>query len=113
VDCVDIVTEVGVEKAVFHWFSGPVDMLKKLLDYGYYISATPAAAYSREHRAIIENTPLESLLLETDSTVAYKGEPSEPAHILKTLSAVTEIKNVRKETVAAKTTENARSVFKI
>jgi len=112
-DCVSIAIEAGVKKAVFHWFSGPLDVLKQLLDEGYYASATPAAAYSKEHRTVIEKTPLESLVLETDSPVTYRGEPSEPAHILKALSAVAQLKNEKEETVAQKTTENARLIFQI
>jgi TatD DNase family protein len=112
-DCVNAAIEIGVMKAVFHWFSGPLDVLEKLLDYGYYISATPAASYSKEHRKAIENTPLDSLLLETDSPVAYKGETSDPSHILKSLLAVAEIKGEKEETIAERTTENARSIFKI
>ena len=32
----------NLKKAVFHWYSGPIDILKELLLMGYYISATPA-----------------------------------------------------------------------
>ena len=112
-DCVNMVIEAGVKKAVFHWFSGPHEALKKLLEHGYYVSATPAAAYSKEHRRVISNTPLESIILETDSPVVYAGEAAEPAHIIKTLEAVAEIKGRSKETVAEETTENARQLFKI
>ena len=110
-DCVNTTIEVGVEKAVFHWFTGSLDDLKRLLDSGYHVSATPALAYSKEHRAVIENTPLDQILLETDSPVSYQGEPSEPSHVLKALSAVAELKKEKKETVAEKTTENAKIVF--
>lgn len=112
-DCVDIAAEMEVEKAVFHWFTGPPDALKKLLDHGYYVSATPAAAYSKYLKATVADTPLERLLLETDSPVAYRGETSEPAHLHKALSAVAELKGLKEETVAEKTTENARLVFGI
>jgi TatD DNase family protein len=112
-DSVNITAETGVKKAVFHYFTGSVGNLKRLLDQGYYVSATPAAAYSKEHRAVIENTPLEHLLLETDSPVSYQGETSEPSHILKALSAVAELKKEKQETVAEKTTENAKIVFGI
>lgn len=112
-DCVDMTVEAGVKKAVFHWFSGPLDVLKKLLDYGYYISATPAAAYSKEHRKVIENTPLENIVLETDTPVVYVGEVSEPAHIVKALNAVAELKGEKVGVVAEKTTENARKIFNI
>ena len=110
-DCVEITIEMEVRKAVFHWFTGPEEALKNLLDHGYYVSATPAANYSREHRAAIRNTPLENLLLETDSPVMYRGEKAEPAYVLRSLSAVAELKGICKEKIAEETTENARRVF--
>ena len=112
-DCVEITVEMEVQKAVFHWFTGPEEALRKLLDNGYYISATPAANYSKEHRRVIRNTPLENLLLETDSPVTYRGEKAEPAHVLKSLSAVAELKGESREKIAEKTTENARRIFGI
>lgn len=112
-DCVNMTIEANVKKAVFHWFTGPDDALKKLLEHGYYISATPAAAYSNEHRRTILNTPLENIILETDSPVVYSEETSEPAHLVKALKSVAELKGESIEVVAEKTTENARRIFKI
>jgi len=112
-DCVNITIESGIKKAIFHWFSGPLKDLKKLLDHGYYVSATPAAAYSKEHRKIIRETPLENIVLETDSPVAYAGEPAEPAHVVKALNAVAKLKREKVEVVAEKTTENAKRIFEI
>jgi len=110
-DCVNTVIETGVEKAVFHWFTGALSVLKKLLDKGYYVSATPALSYSKEHKSIIENTPLDRILLETDSPVTYQGESAEPCQVLKALHYVAELKKEKKETVAQITTENAKKVF--
>lgn len=112
-DCLEIVRDVGVKRAVFHWFSGPTNVLQGLLKENYFISATPAAVYSQAHRAAIRKTPLENLFLETDSPVKYRGETSEPAHIIKSLEAVAELKGINKKTVANRTTENAKNVFKI
>ena len=47
-DCVQLVMEAQVQKAVFHWFSGPLEILDKVLKHGYFISATPAAAFSEK-----------------------------------------------------------------
>jgi len=113
IDCANMVIEAGVKKAVFHWFSGPPEVLKKIIDYGYYISATPAATYSKEHRKAIMKAPLENIVLETDSPVVYAGEIAEPAHIIKALRAVAEIKDEKIEIIAEKTTENARRIFRI
>ncbi|HIE18949.1 TPA: hypothetical protein EYP75_04405, partial [Candidatus Bathyarchaeota archaeon] len=68
---------------------------------------------SKEHRAAIRNTPVENILLETDSPVSYRGEIAEPSHVLKSLSAVAELKGETKKRISEKTTENARRIFGI
>lgn len=112
-DCLALVNEAQIGKAVFHWFSGPLEVLDKLLNCGYFISATPAAAYSEKHQRAITSTPLEHLLLETDSPVSYEGERSEPAHVFKTLKAVAKIKGMKEEEVAEMTTKNALKFFNL
>ena len=72
-DAYRIVREIGVEKAVFHWYSGPLEVLAGILDSGYFVSAAPSLEYSKAHREAIAKTPMESLLLETDSPVKYRG----------------------------------------
>ena len=112
-DCLKLVVESRVESAVFHWFSGPRDVLDEIIDRGYYISATPAAAYSKEHRSAVKNAPLENIVLETDSPVSYKGEVAEPAHVTRTLKAVAQLKGLEEPYIEEKTTENARKLFRI
>jgi len=112
-DAVDMAIETGVRKAIFHWFTGPSGTLIKLLEQGFLVSATPAVEYSKEHRRVIVNTPLESLLLETDSPVNYRGLESEPAHVARSLLAVAALKGLSENTVAEKTTQNASRIFGI
>ncbi|PDM26107.1 DNase, partial [Candidatus Bathyarchaeota archaeon B24-2] len=109
----ELVKGYDVEKAVFHWFSGPESVLKDILDSGYYISATPAAEYSKAHREAVMKTPLERIVLETDCPVRYKDEESEPIFVLKTLRAVAEIKEVEDVEVAKQTTKNALHIFEL
>ena len=68
-----IVRETGVRRAVFHWYSGPLDLLERITLEGYLVSATPATAYSIAHQAAIRAAPLESILLETDCPVRIRG----------------------------------------
>ena len=112
-DCFDLAQEAKIEKAVFHWFTGPLDILENLLKENYLVSATPAAAYSKELRRTIQNAPLENILLETDSPVNYRGKTSEPADIISTLNEVAALKGLEKETVAKQTTQNAMNFFGI
>lgn len=112
-DALDIAETHGPGKGVFHWYSGPLDILKELLDSGYYISATIAAEYSKIHRAALTYAPLERILIETDSPVVYRGSPSEPADLVRTLKALSELKGLPLEDVARATTRNAQELFKI
>jgi TatD DNase family protein len=50
----DMVKEKGIERAVFHWYSGSPEILDEILAAGYFISATPALRYSPPHQAAIQ-----------------------------------------------------------
>lgn len=115
-DCFELVRAAGVEKAVFHWFTGFSSVLQEILAAGYFISATPAAEYHAEHRRAMREAPISQLLLETDSPVHYGRESryqSSPRDLLRSLNAVAEIKGLDKAEVAEKTTENAITLFNL
>ncbi len=80
---------------------------------GYFISATPAAATSERHRQAISSTPLDRLLLETDSPEVYQNQVSEPKDILITLQAVSKLKGVDLEELSQRTFSNALSFFSL
>jgi TatD DNase family protein len=106
-----MVSAAGVERAVFHWYSGPLDILEEIIHKGYYISATPALAYSRFHQAAVKKAPLERILVETDSPVAYQGKKSEPVNLIDTLKSLSLLKGMPVQKVADITTENAGRFF--
>jgi TatD DNase family protein len=115
-DCLDLVEEAGVEKAVFHWFTGPSSVLRDIISRGYYLSATPAAEYHEEHRRAVREAPLELLLLETDSPVTYgRGSQREfearPADVRRSLAASAALRSQPQELVAEATTGNAVKLF--
>jgi len=110
-ECYTTIREFGLQHAVFHWYSGPVDVLDMIVESGYLISATPAAEYSRHLRRAVAHAPISSLLLETDSPVKYEGKESEPADVFRSLKAVAELKATPVEEIAEETTKNAVKLF--
>jgi TatD DNase family protein len=110
-ECLHLVLEERISKAVFHWYSGPLEILRELLNHGYLISATPAARYSEKHQSALREAPLERILLETDSPVMYEGKRSEPADVVRSLQAVARIKQIPEAEVAKVTTANAVRFF--
>ncbi|OEU64959.1 MAG: hypothetical protein BBJ57_12055 [Desulfobacterales bacterium PC51MH44] len=108
-----MVSDTGIEKAVFHWYSGPTEILNRILTDGYYVSATPALAYSPPHQSAITKTPLERILIETDAPVESRGKISEPANLVDALRELSRIKNVPANELAQITSQNARRFFGI
>lgn len=106
-----MVREAGLEKAVFHWYSGPPDVLEALLEDGYTVSATPALEYSQGHIEAIRRAPLDRILIETDCPVAYRGKSSRPADLLTTLRALARIKALDEDEVARATMHNALAFY--
>ena len=100
-------------QAIFHWYSGPLEVLKNLLLQGYSISATPALAYSPKHQEAVAITPLKQILLETDSPVRYQGVEARPAQVIQSLTEVARIKRMDPEEVVSRTNQNARDFFGI
>jgi TatD DNase family protein len=112
-DVLGLARKHGPDWIIFHWFSGPLEVLREVLDSGYLISATPAAEFSRDHRAALVEAPIESIVIETDSPVSYHGKQAEPADILLTLRSLADLKRISEKEVAEVTTLNAKRFFRL
>ena len=115
-DAFDLVNEAGLEKAVFHWYTGTSSVLRAIIGRGYYLSATPAVAYHEEHRRAVKEVPAERLLLETDTPVVYRRGTefefkSEPADVLRSLKGAAALRGVGEADLASLTTANALQLF--
>jgi TatD DNase family protein len=114
-DCLELASGHGPGRGVFHWYSGPLDVLDGVLDAGYYVSCTPAVEVSTELRAAMAKAPLERIIIETDSPVWIKslGRESEPADVQLTLRHLAELKGLTVADVDAVTTRNAETLFNL
>lgn len=106
-----MVKEAGIEKAIFHWYSGSLDLIPLIADAGYYMSATPALLYNPYHAKAIAAVPLSNLLLETDTPVQYQELAARPVHVQVTLQEVAKLRGMAPEQVAEHTTRNAKQCF--
>jgi TatD DNase family protein len=114
-DSLEILRRHDVPGAVFHWYDGPLETLRLMLDSGFYVSATPAAEYSRGHRAALTEAPMERILVETDSPVHLRrlGRMSEPADVWLTVHALADIKGMEPGEVARIATRNTETLFRV
>ncbi len=104
-------------EGVFHCISGSKKYLKKLLEGGFYIGVDGNVTYSGEVQMLVRETPLNRLLLETDSPwltpVPYRGLRNTPSSVKIVAESVAGLKEVLISQVEAKTTKNAEILFKI
>jgi TatD DNase family protein len=81
---IDMLEEFQIYPAVFHWFSGSLSQLKRLIDLGHYCSVNPAMLLSKQGCAIIERLPPDRVLTETDGPfVSVNNRPAVPADVSK------------------------------
>lgn len=66
-ELLNLLSEYEIENVIFHWYSGPVDLIPAILEQGYYFSVNESMCLSKNGRAIIERIPKERVLTETDA----------------------------------------------
>jgi len=116
-DCLSMAVESGVKRALFHWYSGPVDILDQVIEAGYYVSTSPSVAYSPESRKAMAHAPLDRILVETDSPVSYKdGDTTfmaEPRDVIRTWRALVQLKGLNEQDALVTVNKNAKIFFGI
>lgn len=71
-DVLDILTSYRLKRVVFHWYDGNKSSLRKINEFGYYVSFGPYLLYSEDKKALLAESDLSLLLLETDGPVSYR-----------------------------------------
>ena len=103
---------------VFHCFSGSEEEAQKLLSFeGFYLGIGGVVTYKKSNiPAILENVPLERVLLETDSPylapVPHRGKRNESSCIPCIAAFLANLYACTVEHVAEVTTANAYNLFK-
>ena len=106
-------------KVLIHCFTGSKDFAKKLIDINCYISVSGIITFNNAKVLVdtVSDIPLESLLVETDSPylapLPYRGKSKEPSYIIHTVERLSIIKNVTKDIVMNRTTNNFKKLFNI
>ncbi len=105
-------------EGVFHCFSGDLEFLRKCLDINFRISFTANITFMKNNMdLIIENTPMDRIMLETDSPYMAPKPNRGKRNVPQAVSAVAEkisiIKKNSLNEVIQMTTSNAKKLFKL
>ena len=66
-DIISMLKEFQIKNVVFHWYSGPINLINDILSEGYYFSINEAMTKSPHGKKIIEVIPKDRILTETDA----------------------------------------------
>lgn len=107
-------SEIG---GVLHCFTESWEMARQALDLNYYISFSGIITFknAEELRTVVQQVPLDRLLVETDSPylapVPFRGKSNEPKYTREVAECVARIKGLSLEEIAAATSANFDRLF--
>ena len=103
---------------VFHCFQPDLEIMKYLVDNGYYISFAGPITYKTAKKSleIVRQIPNEMFLVETDSPYMtpepYREEINNSDNLIYIISKIAEIKNMSANEITKITTQNTKRLFK-
>ncbi len=110
-EILDLLEKYGVTRAIIHWYSGPMDILRAMIDYGCYFTIGVEVLFSDYIKAIAKTVPDHLLLTETDNPGAIRwlkktDEIGMPTAIKKVLEVLTELRQATPEKIESLVQEN-------
>jgi len=108
----------GAFPAVLHCFTGGIELARRALALGHFISFTGILTFKNSGalRAIAAELPAERILVETDAPYLapgrLRGKRNEPAYVIEIAKVLAEARGVSLDTIARQTTENFFRLFR-
>lgn len=118
-DTLEIIKQNSDVNYTMHCYSYSLETANILLQYNvmFGIGGVVTFKNSKELKKVVENIPINNILLETDSPYLtpepYRGEKNEPKNVLLVAEKIAELKNISKEEVLKITTKNAIERYNI
>lgn len=109
---------LAARPGVLHSFSGDQAMAERALAAGFFLGFTGPLTFKNaaEVQAIAQHTPLEQILVETDSPYLSphprRGQRNEPARVRLVAEKLAELKSLPFAEVASATSANAQRLFR-
>lgn len=103
-EILDLLEKRGVQRAIVHWYSGPMDILRAMIQYGCYFTIGVEVLYSDYIRDIARTVPDHLLLTETDNPGALPwlkktSEVGMPTAIKKVVEALAALRQSTAEKI--------------
>src|SRR5437016_5270631 len=102
-EILNLLERYDIQRAIVHWYSGPMDILRALVQFGAYFTVGVEVSYSETIQAIGRQIPDHLLLTETDNPGGLKwlnGVVGMPKDVQKVIDVIARVRNSSPESVA-------------
>lgn len=115
-EVLELLVKYDVKRAIVHWYSGPLDVMDAMIDYGCYFTVGVEVRFSDHIRHIARTVPDHLLLTETDNPGALpwltkNGEVGMPAAIRDVVEALAELRGTTRAAIEALVVANFRRLI--
>jgi TatD DNase family protein len=66
-ELLNLLIEYKIENVIFHWYSGPINLIPSIVEQGYYFSVNEAMTLTTSGNKIISTIPNDRILTESDA----------------------------------------------
>jgi len=106
-DILDLLESYDIQRAIIHWYSGPMDILRAMIDYGCYFTIGVEVLYSDYIKEIARTIPDHLLLTETDNPGALRwlkktdeiGMPAAIKQVVDALACLRDVSRIELESL--------------
>lgn len=118
-DCLELLLENDVRKAVFHCFSGTLEIARSIWRAGFHTSFTGIVTYpgASSIRDVVFECPKDRIMIETDAPYlapqSVRGVRCEPAHLREIFLKICEIRSEDEEKMEKILQDNSMRFFGI
>jgi TatD DNase family protein len=108
-EILDLLLRFEIERAIVHWYSGPLDLLLELSRLDCYFTIGVEVLRSEKIRQIASELPMDRILTETDNPGAWEwltGERGMPEMIDDVISTLAEVRRTSEQEMERTVLEN-------
>ena len=113
---VEVLEQESANKVHLHMF-GSRNLLKGVIDNGWYISENAIILQSKNYKKVVRDAPIDRLMVETDAPWLHPSgnteERNDPLGVKAVIEKVAEVKKLEFDEVIERTTENATSFYEL
>lgn len=99
----NLLEKYDVRRTIIHWYSGPLDILRAMIQFGTYFTVSVEVNYSDSIQAIAKEIPNHLLLTETDNPGGLKwlkGAVGMPKDVQKVIDVLAQLRDSSPELIA-------------